>query len=378
MARSFWNCPLALLMESYRDGTSDDGLEPAKLKFRIHSGIRLSTDTTRRSEHVEDRLPKGSIPFSPRTGNDRPSPPHFRGFRLVPRGRPLLASCGSAQRRFDTRHLETDITLRLVWWTARTGPTSGQAWDSLTTMLTAFARHSVCDLKLHCRGDLHVIHHTVEGLWTHRGKLLQRKPGRQEGRPTVWQFDPHKPGTGEGLRPHGRISGPVRHRLRWSSVSGVARIGRAHPHYCKITLDENSRIIVGVSFRTRRLPGLRQRASAISTSNCSAAESPTMWLRACSSPLPGRWISAKDPRIATRSPARRKAVSFNSQYTPAQYAWRRTLLFPTVRSKGTDGTHSRVNKSGTRTVHLHVVETGLRSGRGGVGGLVPARRYGGI
>ena len=30
-------------------------------------------------------------------------------------------------------------------------------------MLTAFARHSICDLKLRCKGDLHIdAHHTVE------------------------------------------------------------------------------------------------------------------------------------------------------------------------------------------------------------------------
>ena len=30
-------------------------------------------------------------------------------------------------------------------------------------MLTAFAKHSVCDLRLRCKGDLHIdAHHTVE------------------------------------------------------------------------------------------------------------------------------------------------------------------------------------------------------------------------
>ena len=43
-------------------------------------------------------------------------------------------------------------------------------------MLEAFAKHSLCDLKLHCEGDLHVdFHHTVEDIGIVIGNALHEE-----------------------------------------------------------------------------------------------------------------------------------------------------------------------------------------------------------
>ena len=49
-------------------------------------------------------------------------------------------------------------------------------------MLTAFARHSICDLKLRCKGDLHIdAHHTVEDCGIALGQALARALGDKRG-----------------------------------------------------------------------------------------------------------------------------------------------------------------------------------------------------
>lgn len=133
----------------------------------------------------------------------RPGPPHFHGFRLVPRG-PVRFARGMRKRAASIRRTtsETDIALRLV--------VDGQGRSDIRTglgffdhMLNAFARHSVCDLKLHCRGDLHIdAHHTVEDCGLALGQAFLKALGDKKGvRRYGTGFDPQKPGTGEAYVP---------------------------------------------------------------------------------------------------------------------------------------------------------------------------------
>ena len=70
-------------------------------------------------------------------------------------------------------------------------------------MLTAFARHSVCDLKLRCRGDLHIdAHHTVEDCGIALGQAVLQALGDKRGiRRYGTGFDPRNPFTGEAYVP---------------------------------------------------------------------------------------------------------------------------------------------------------------------------------
>ncbi|MBN8249672.1 MAG: imidazoleglycerol-phosphate dehydratase HisB [Verrucomicrobia bacterium] len=97
---------------------------------------------------------------------------------------------------------ETDIRLVLV--------IDGQGSADVRTglgfldhMLTAFARHSVCDLTLHCRGDLHVdAHHTVEDCGIVLGQGFLKALGDKRGvRRYGAGFDPRNPFTGEAHVP---------------------------------------------------------------------------------------------------------------------------------------------------------------------------------
>lgn len=97
---------------------------------------------------------------------------------------------------------ETDIQLRLV--------IDGRGTAAVRTglgffdhMLTAFARHAVCDLKLTCRGDLHVdAHHTVEDCGLALGQAYLRALGDKRGlRRYGTGFDPGNPFTGESYVP---------------------------------------------------------------------------------------------------------------------------------------------------------------------------------
>jgi len=70
-------------------------------------------------------------------------------------------------------------------------------------MLTAFARHSVCDLRLRCKGDLEVDdHHTVEDCGIALGQAFLQALGDKRGiRRYGTGFDPRNPFTGEAHVP---------------------------------------------------------------------------------------------------------------------------------------------------------------------------------
>ena len=70
-------------------------------------------------------------------------------------------------------------------------------------MLTAFAKHSVCDLKLRCKGDLHIdAHHTVEDCGIALGQACLQALGDKRGiRRYGTGFDPRNPFTGEAHVP---------------------------------------------------------------------------------------------------------------------------------------------------------------------------------
>ena len=77
--RSF-EVPMALLMEAIVTAPAMTWLG-RQTQFRIHSGIRLSTDTTRRSEHASRTgCQKAAHPFSLGLGTTGHPLPHFRGF----------------------------------------------------------------------------------------------------------------------------------------------------------------------------------------------------------------------------------------------------------------------------------------------------------
>ncbi len=68
-------------------------------------------------------------------------------------------------------------------------------------MLTLFARHSVCDLKLRCKGDIEVdAHHTVEDCGIALGQAFREALGDKKGiRRYGAGFDPRNPFTGEAF-----------------------------------------------------------------------------------------------------------------------------------------------------------------------------------
>lgn len=70
-------------------------------------------------------------------------------------------------------------------------------------MLTAFAKHSVCNLKLRCKGDLHIdAHHTVEDCGIALGQAFLAALGDKRGiRRYGSGFDPRNPFTGEAHVP---------------------------------------------------------------------------------------------------------------------------------------------------------------------------------
>src|SRR3954466_2491300 len=70
-------------------------------------------------------------------------------------------------------------------------------------MLTLFARHSVVDLSLRCKGDLEVdAHHTVEDCGIALGQAFLRALGDKKGiRRYGFGFDPRNPFTGEAYVP---------------------------------------------------------------------------------------------------------------------------------------------------------------------------------
>ena len=97
---------------------------------------------------------------------------------------------------------ETDIRLTLV--------IDGSGKSDIQTgigffdhMLTAFAKHSICDLKLTCKGDLHIdAHHTVEDCGLALGMAFREALGDKKGlRRYGTGFDPRNPFTGEAYVP---------------------------------------------------------------------------------------------------------------------------------------------------------------------------------
>lgn len=73
----------------------------------------------------------------------------------------------------------------------------------LDHMLTLFAKHSVCDLKLKCKGDLEVdAHHTVEDCGIALGQAFVQALGDKRGiRRYGTGFHPENPFTGEAYVP---------------------------------------------------------------------------------------------------------------------------------------------------------------------------------
>jgi imidazoleglycerol-phosphate dehydratase len=70
-------------------------------------------------------------------------------------------------------------------------------------MLNAFAKHSVCDLRLRCKGDLHIdAHHTVEDCGIALGQAFLQALGDKRGIKRYGTgFDPRNPFTGESYVP---------------------------------------------------------------------------------------------------------------------------------------------------------------------------------
>ena len=70
-------------------------------------------------------------------------------------------------------------------------------------MLTLFAKHSTCDLRLTCKGDLDVdAHHTVEDCGIALGQAFVQALGDKKGlRRYGTGFDPRNPFTGEAYVP---------------------------------------------------------------------------------------------------------------------------------------------------------------------------------
>ena len=97
---------------------------------------------------------------------------------------------------------ETKIDLKLVIdGTGRSKVNTGVGF--FDHMLTAFARHSLCDLTLRCKGDLHIdAHHTVEDCGLALGQAFLKALGDKRGvRRYGAGFDPRNPFTGEAFVP---------------------------------------------------------------------------------------------------------------------------------------------------------------------------------
>lgn len=111
---------------------------------------------------------------------------------------PLLSRTAKIQRKTS----ETDIRLTLdIGGKGKADVRSGIGF--FDHLLTAFARHSVCDLKLRCKGDLHIdAHHTVEDCGIALGQAFVQALGDKRGvRRYGSGFDPRNPFTGEAFVP---------------------------------------------------------------------------------------------------------------------------------------------------------------------------------
>jgi imidazoleglycerol-phosphate dehydratase len=97
---------------------------------------------------------------------------------------------------------ETDILVKLaIDGTGKSSIRTGIAF--LDHMLTLFAKHSVIDLYLRCRGDLEVdAHHSVEDCGIVLGQAYSKALGDKKGiRRYGNGFDPRNPLTGEAYVP---------------------------------------------------------------------------------------------------------------------------------------------------------------------------------
>jgi len=97
---------------------------------------------------------------------------------------------------------ETQIELKLnIDGSGRASIRTGIAF--FDHMLTLFARHSVIDLSLRCKGDLEVdAHHTVEDCGIALGQAFLQALGDKKGiRRYGFAFDPRNPFTGEAYVP---------------------------------------------------------------------------------------------------------------------------------------------------------------------------------
>ena len=97
---------------------------------------------------------------------------------------------------------ETNIALKLeIDGTGRSRIRTGIGF--FDHMLTAFSKHSLCNLALRCRGDLHIdAHHTVEDCGLALGQAFLLALGDKRGlRRYGAGFDPRNPFTGEAFVP---------------------------------------------------------------------------------------------------------------------------------------------------------------------------------
>ncbi len=114
----------------------------------------------------------------------------------------MTAPSVSRTAKIQRKTSETDIRLTLdIDGKGKADVRSGIGF--FDHMLTAFARHSVCDLKLRCKGDLHIdAHHTVEDCGIALGQAFVQALGDKRGvRRYGSGFDPRNPFTGEAFVP---------------------------------------------------------------------------------------------------------------------------------------------------------------------------------
>jgi len=100
----------------------------------------------------------------------------------------------------DTKETNIRVTLRIDGTGQSSVKTGIPFFDH---MLTLFAKHSVVDLQLRCRGDLEIdAHHTVEDCGIVLGQAFLQALGDKKGiRRYGTGFDPRNPFTGEAFVP---------------------------------------------------------------------------------------------------------------------------------------------------------------------------------
>lgn len=106
--------------------------------------------------------------------------------------------------------------------------------------LTLFAKHSMVDLKLHCKGDLEVdAHHTVEDCGLALGQTFLQALGDKAGiRRYGTGFDPRNPFTGESYVPMDECL--VRCVIDFSGRPYLVYRGLDKKAMCQITTQEKN------------------------------------------------------------------------------------------------------------------------------------------